>query len=299
MNIQTSELESATTGLDRENMATEDPSPSRLLETEEVLPCKLSDFQSMQSKLRVAIVDDEPLARARLRSLLALDDELEFIGECGSGEEAVSFILANAPDFIFLDVQMPGLDGFNVLEALPSENRPAVIFATAFDHHALDAFDVQAVDYLLKPFRRERVLMAVTRVKERLRQSITRTEEIIAPAQGIAVSEAPKKLAVRNGSRTVLVGPKEVVWLEACANYVSICVANTKLTMRSTLTAVADRLPRESFLRVHRSFVINLEHVREVIRCGNGEAVVVMSNGRELPVGRTFKDNLETRISLR
>lgn len=242
-------------------------------------------------------MDDEPLARTRLRSLLSSDPEISVIGECESGTEAVEVIHASQPDLVFLDVQMPGLDGFGVLDALASGPLPAIIFATAFDQYAVDAFDAHAVDYLLKPFRRERVQLAVARVKERKASSAPSPQSELQSLAG-SMRVPGGKIPVRNGARTVLLSPKEILWLEASANYVTVCTADAKLTTRSTLGAIIERLPENSFLRVHRSYVINVDHMRELIHCGSGEAVVVMSNKRELPVGKTYKEQLEARLSL-
>jgi len=231
-------------------------------------------------------VDDEPLARNRLKSLLAPDNEVDIVGESGSAEEALAAIQSTRPDLVFLDVQMPKADAFSLLDRLPSP-APAIVFATAYDQYAVDAFDANAADYLLKPFRRERVQIAVARVKERVWGS--------TPQQNtVRLNRVP----IRTGSRTVLLAPKEILWLEASANYVDVCTAAAKFTTRSTLAAIVSRLPSESFLRIHRSFVVNIDHARELIHCGNGEAVLVMSNRRELPIGKTYKDTLESRLSL-
>ena len=236
-------------------------------------------------------MDDEPLARIRLTSLLASDPELEIIAQCGSTAEALLVIKTQQPDLVFLDVQMPKSDGFALVDKLGS-HPPAIVFATAFDQYAVDAFDAHAADYLLKPFRRERVQLAVARVKERL-WGTTPDDPAAAPG-----SRVTNRLPVRTGSRTVLLAPKEILWLEASANYVDVCTAAQKFTTRSTLSAILSRLPADMFVRIHRSYVINLDHAREVIHCGNGEAVLVMSNRRELPIGKTYKDGLENRLSL-
>jgi two-component system, LytTR family, response regulator len=245
--------------------------------------------------LRVLIVDDEPLARERLRALLQHESAAEIIGECGSGPEAVESIRRLAPDLVFLDMQMPGCDGLQVVDQLPPERRPAVVFVTAHDKFAVDAFAVQAVDYLLKPFDRERFKTAFKRAQEHLRAKRTgeldeKLERLLAGAHTTA--RAPDRLAVKADGRVVLVKPEDVVWIEAADNYVILHLREDRLMLRETLSALEERLGTTHFARVNRSAIVHLDQIKELQPTFHGDYVVVLRNGTKLPLSRSLRGQL-------
>jgi two-component system LytT family response regulator len=225
-------------------------------------------------------VDDEALARRRLSSLLSLEPDFEVVGQCADGKSAVDSITRLEPDLVFLDVQMPGMSGFDVLEAVGERHAPAVIFVTAFDHFAVKAFDAHAIDYLLKPFRRERFQSSLERVRRGLS---ARIPELLA-----ALGPAVDRMVVRSGDRLVFVRYEELEYIRASANYVRLHIGGEVRQIRETLSGMQARLPRDRFVRIHRSYVVNLAAVREFQHLGGGEYVVALRNGRRLPVGRSY-----------
>jgi two-component system LytT family response regulator len=234
--------------------------------------------------VRTVIVDDEPLARRGIRARLSAP-EFDIVGECGGGREAIESIRALAPDLVFLDVQMPEVDGFAVAEAIGAPRMPIVIFVTAFDAYALRAFDAHAVDYLLKPIDDARFADMLGRVRERMRER----------AGGVYAS----RLAVRDRGRVVLLDPREVEWVAADGDYVRIIACARSYLMRETLTAMAKRLPPPRFARIHRSTIVNVEHVRELVPLSNREFQVVMRSGVRLRASRTYDDALSELIETR
>jgi two-component system, LytTR family, response regulator len=244
--------------------------------------------------LRVLIVDDERWARRRLAALLRDEADVEIVGQCADGPSAVEAIAALRPDLVLLDVQMPGMDGFEVIEAVGAERFPAVIFATAYEEYAVRAFDAHAVDYLLKPIDEERFRRAMNRARR------TASGEVIATA-GIrtllaSLGERPRHLrwlAVHGGSRVVLVAVAEVDWLEADGNYVKVHTAGRAYLLRDTMQSLESKLDPECFLRVHRSAIVNLARVREIQPWFRGEQVLVMRDGARISVGRRFRGRLD------
>jgi two-component system LytT family response regulator len=238
--------------------------------------------------LRVAIVDDEPLARERIRSLVAAHADLEVIAECGDGVAALAAIDQLRPDAVFLDVQMPGLDGFDVLTA--AEHTPAVVFVTAYDEHALRAFDAHAVDYLLKPIDAGRFELALARLRERLR----------APAVDARVLAADlaryrgwsTRLAVRNGNRIDLVTVADLHWIEAAGNYVCLKLASSEHILRETLKSLEARLDPAVFVRIHRSVIVNIDRISHLEPIEHGEYLVTLRDGRTLYASRSFSRRL-------
>jgi two-component system LytT family response regulator len=230
---------------------------------------------------RTLIVDDEALARKHLLSLLADEQDFEMAGECADGKSAVRSIVALEPDLVFLDVQMPGMNGFEVLEALGRERLPAVVFVTAFDQFAVKAFDAEALDYLLKPFRRERFRETLTRVRRGL---IARN-----PAQLLAPTRvAPDRMVVKCGDRLVFVPFDELDFIRASANYVRLHLGRSTYDARETIAAMESRLPADRFVRIHRSFIVNLATVRELYHAGGGEYMVILRSDKQLPVGSSY-----------
>lgn len=246
-------------------------------------------------KIRVLIVDDEVWARKRIASLLKAEPDIEVVGECADGTDAVAKIAKLAPDLLFLDVQMPDIDGFDVLEAVGPEHMPVVIFATAYDQYAVRAFDAQALDYLLKPFDEGRFRRTLERARREL-QRATETPERALHALLASVQERRKyfeRLVVRSGGRIFFLKVSDVDWFEASANYVTVHVGRTKHLIRGTMTALERKLHPEQFLRIRRSAIVNLDRVKELQPWFKGEQVLVLTDGTRLTVGRAFRDRLE------
>lgn len=237
-------------------------------------------------KIRTLIVDDEPLARDRLRGFVKAEPELELAGECSSGTDAIAAIRSGSPDLVFLDMQMPGCDGLQVLASLPEDRRPAIVFATAHERFAVDAFDVAAVDYLLKPFDRDRFRQALRRVQEHLQRS-----RGAPPVE----TPAPKvdRITVKADGRLVFLKPEEIVRVEAADNYVMLHLANGRLMLRETMTAIESRLGTASFARVNRSAIVNLDQIREIQPAQHGDYSVVLRDGTKLPLSRSLRGQLD------
>lgn len=248
-------------------------------------------------KIRCLLVDDEPLVRRGIRAFLADEPDVDVIGECRNGVEALAEIQAHAPDLVFLDVQMPELDGLGVVQALRAERMPAIVFVTAYDAYALKAFEVHAVDYLLKPFDEARFRTALGRARERLGGSRDglerRLDALLADLRPPAYLE---RLAVRNGSRTLFVDVASVDWLEAADNYVRVHALGARHLIRETLKALESQLDPRRFARIHRSAIVNLDRVREVRVLPSGDHAVRLAGGAELTLGRAYREGFEARI---
>jgi two-component system LytT family response regulator len=245
------------------------------------------------TKLRVLIVDDEPLARERLRSLLQAEPAVEIIGECGSGTEAIATIRSTALDLVFLDMQMPGCDGLQVLAELPGENRPAIVFATAHEEFALDAFKVQALDYLLKPFDRERLRTALQRAQadRRVRDPGRKTGN---PAvDSIAPAPRSERLTVKTDGRLVFLKSEEIVWVEAADNYAVLHLVSGRLMLRETMAALEARLGSASFVRINRSAIVHRDQIKELQPALHGDYVVLLRDGTQLPLSRNLRGKLD------
>ena len=247
-------------------------------------------------KIRTLIVDDEPLARERLRKLLQAEPEIELVRECANGREAVAAIKKEAPELMFLDVQMPELDGFGVLTALNTEKLPAVVFVTAYDKFALKAFDIHAVDYLLKPFDRERFKAALGRALNRIKseQSGELSQRLSALLADLKPgAKAPERLAVKTAGRVVFVKLDEIDWIEAADNYVNLHVGGESHWLRETMTALETRLSAERFLRISRSTIVNVERIKELQPMFHGDYVVLLRNGTRLTLSRSYRNQLQ------
>jgi len=244
------------------------------------------------NKLRALIVDDEPLARERLRSLLRGEAGIEIAGECGSGTDAIAAIRGSPPDLLFLDMQMPGCDGLQVLASIPAENRPAVIFVTAHERFAVDAFDVQAVDYLLKPFDRERFQTAIRRAQEFLRARDPGRPPEAAAATGAPAARRNERLTVKTDGRLVFLKAGEIVWVEAADNYVVLHLTTGRLMVRETMAALEARLGTDSFVRINRSALVHRDQIKELQPGLHGDYTVLLRDGTKLPLSRSLRGQL-------
>lgn len=247
-------------------------------------------------KIRTLIVDDELLARERLRQLLEKEPEIELVGECADGQEAVAAIQKESPDLIFLDVQMPELDGFGVLQAVTGEPAPVIVFVTAHDKFALRAFEVHAVDYLLKPFDRERFQKALSRAVDRVKHR-EGPQQIQGQSAVLAELKPParplERLAVKTGGRVIFVKLTDIDYIESAHNYVELHVEKQCHLLRETLNAIEARLPAEKFVRISRSVIVNIERVKELQPLFYGEYTVTLHNGTRLTLSRRYRDSLQ------
>jgi two-component system LytT family response regulator len=246
-------------------------------------------------KIRTLIVDDESLARERLRQLLEENSEIEIIGECSDGQEALTALEKERPELVFLDIQMPELDGFGVLETIRIDPMPVIVFVTAHNQFALRAFEVHAVDYLLKPFDRERFATALNhaleQVKQRSRGEITEKQNAV-----LAELNPPKpveRLAVKSGGRVFLIKVQDLDWIEAAHNYVELHVNKQTHLLRDTLNAIEAKLPPDKFVRISRSVIVNIERIKELQPLFYGEYTVILVNGTRLTLSRRYRDKLQ------
>jgi two-component system LytT family response regulator len=255
--------------------------------------------------IRVLVVDDEPAAREGIRHLLRADADVVVIGECATGPEAVAAIRRDEPELMFLDVQMPELDGLAVLRAVGPERVPAVVFVTAYDHYALQAFEVHAVDYLLKPFDDERFRQSLERGKRLVRQGrigemgqriAALLRDYGAPAAPPASARHIERLAIRAGGRVTLLRVDEIDWIDAEGDYVRIHVGKSWHLLRETMKKLEAQLDPARFVRIHRSTIVNLERIKELQPFYRGEYVVVLQGGATLKLSRGYRVNLEARL---
>lgn len=271
----------------------------------------------MASVVRTVVVDDEPVAREAVKTLLANEPAIEVVGEAANGRDALHVIRGARPDLLFLDVQMPDLDGFEVLDRLGSEVPSAVVFVTAYDEHALRAFEVHALDYLLKPFGPPRFHAAVARALERLsaQEALTlqRTLASMVGARGEGTDPAgviatgggdgegeghPRRLAVRTGEKLVLIDVKKLDWIEAFGDYVRLHVGRQKHLVAERMHVLEGLLDPRRFLRVHRSIIVRLDGIRELYREPDGSGAIVLHDGVRLRVARGRWDALERALDI-
>ena len=251
----------------------------------------------MSTAIRALIVDDEDLARERVRTLLADDPEVRVIGEHADGHSAVEAVRREAPDLVFLDVQMPELDGFEVLEKVGPGAIPAIIFVTAYDQYAIRAFEFVALDYLLKPFDAARFRRAVERAKEQVRRrdaaaALEQLEALLCNARQLHL----ERLVVKESGRITFLKVEEIRWIEAQGNYVILHATNASPLVRRTLRELQEKLDPARFLRIHRSAVVNLDHIRELRPLFHGEYAVTLDDGTELTSSRALKDVLRRAL---
>ncbi len=250
-------------------------------------------------KIRALIVDDEPLARQRIRLLARDEPDLELIGECPSGHDALTAIQRDPPDLLFLDVQMPEMDGFELLQKLPREHLPAVIFTTAYDQHAVRAFETHALDYLLKPFKSERFKAALARAREHLTNAQASTAargllDILAARQALSAVPAAAhfltRLTIKTDDKVAVVKTADIDSIESAGNYVAVNVGKESHILRETLNALEAQLDPEKFLRISRSIIVNLDRVKELQPMFKGEHIIVLQNGKRLAMTRGLRE---------
>ena len=270
-------------------------------------------------KIRTLIVDDEPLAREGVALLLARDPEIEVVGEAADGAAALQAIRLHHPDLVFLDVQMPKHDGFEVLAALKPAERPVVVFATAHDHYAIRAFEACAVDYLLKPFNDARFAQALARAKEEWRKDRTaavgqQVEALLAQVRALTRESGPapdaaeargigataparpeyaERIVVKSGGDLHFVKTSDVLWLEAQGDFVKVQTTGQPQLVRETLQSMEQKLDTGRFIRIHRSFLVNVEHIRRVAPALYGDHTVFMSDGSKLRLSRSYRSQLK------
>jgi len=234
------------------------------------------------SRLRVLVADDEPLGRERLVRLLEQEPDADLVSVCADGQSARAAIRRHDPDLLFLDVEMPALDGFGVLRELGGGERPAVVFVTAHAHYALQAFDAQALDYLLKPFDEERFHRAYVRARERL------AARAAAPSADI-----PERLAIKNDGRVTFVRTGDIDWIEAASNYVRLHVGRETHLIRESMMGIEARLSPGRFLRIHRTTIVNLDRLRELQPWFSGEYIAILADGTRLKVSRGYREAVQ------
>jgi two-component system, LytTR family, response regulator len=241
--------------------------------------------------LKVLIVDDERLARAKLRRFLSESPEVRVVGEAATGTEALKRIHEQRPDLVFLDIRMPAMDGFEILEKLPPDARPAIVFVTAHDEHAVRAFDAEAVDYLLKPFDRSRLRRALDRTRLARKRD---PEELLGILRRLTALAAPerralRRIAVRSEGRLHSYRVEDIHWFEGADNYVRLHTGRGVHGIRETLSELERRLDPERFVRIHRSAIVGIDAIREVESLFHGDFAVVLRTGERLAVGRTYR----------
>lgn len=252
----------------------------------------------MTTSIRVLIVDDEPLARRGVRSRLRKHSDMEILAECATGKAAVTAIRERLPDLVFLDIQMPDISGFEVLRILKPDEIPAIIFLTAYDQYALDAFRVHAFDYLLKPIDDVRFESALTNARERIRNHDLpdlerRIRELLKNSGGREVARYETRFSVRTGQRIVVVSVNDIDWIEACGDYVTLHVGNRSHLLRQTMNKMESQLDPARFLRIHRSTIVQTSRIRELVALDNSEFLLRLSDGKELKTSRSYSDRIE------
>jgi two-component system, LytTR family, response regulator len=254
----------------------------------------------LPDRLRTVIVEDEPPARAGLRTLLAVDPEIELKAECGTVEEAQNALADGRTDILFLDVQLARRTGFDLLATLGALRPPAVVFVTAYDQHAVKAFDVEAVDYLLKPFDDQRFAQALARAKERVRQGRAKSlaQELAATLAPSPPAAPPRVLLLKDGARSMFLREDEIDWIEAQDYYVEIHAAGTAHLHREPLRDLEARLDPKRFVRIHRSAIVRIDRIRELQSLPSGDAAVVLRDGTELRVSRSRRDAIRAVLGV-
>ena len=261
----------------------------------------------MTSKIRTLVVDDEPVARARVLSLLRDEADIEVVGECSTGPQAVSVIEATSPDLVFLDVQMPQMDGFALARSL-GQDMPAVVFVTAYDEYALQAFEIHALDYLLKPFSAERFKSALTHVRQHIakRQAAATDRQLPTllphrqrqePEQERPGESARRdRLVIKSSGRIYFVRIQDIDWCEASGNYVRLHIGQQTHLVRGTMSHLESQLDPAQFVRIHRSAIVNVERIQELRSSFNGEYLITLNDKTRLTLSRGYREGLQARL---
>lgn len=245
-------------------------------------------------KLRCVLVEDEPPAMTRLRSLVSADPEVEIVGECRDGVEAIERIQELRPQVVFLDIQIPGLNGFDVIRRLSSP-LPLIIFVTAYDQFAVQAFEINALDYLLKPFDRQRVAEALSRARLRLESSDHDAfqQRVLSMLQAHnSEQKFLKRIMVKSAGRLTFLNTSEINWLESQGNYVQIHAGNTEFLLRETMNSIETQLNPDEFLRIHRGYMVRLDVIQEIQPTAQGNSIVILKDGTRLPLSRRYRSRL-------
>jgi len=250
----------------------------------------------MKQRIRAIIVDDEPLAREGVRLHLEAEPDVEIVGEAGTGEEAVELIETVRPDLLFLDVQMPGMDGFGVLDAVGPAHMPVTIFTTAYDQFALRAFDAHAIDYILKPYDAQRFSSAIERARMHLngRRKVQVDERLDSLIDELrARNQYLERLVVRSGGRILILRVADIDWVEAASNYVRLHAGGREYLLRETMTALESKLDPADFVRIHRSTIVRVDKIRELEPLFQGDYVVILDDNTRLTSSRGYREKLQ------
>ncbi len=254
--------------------------------------------------IRTIIADDEHLARKKLRLLLGSEPGVQVVAECQDGQQTIGAVRAHKPDLLLIDVRMPDVDGFEVLLQLTADEMPVVVFTTAYDQFAVRAFEAHAMDYLLKPFERERLHQAIERARAELLKShnrdlTNRILDLLASNGEPKINPRPTedRMVIRAGGKVVFLDLAEVDWIEAAANYVKLNVGKESYLLREGIGRVSERLDPGRFVRIHRSVIVNVSKIKELQPCDSGEYIAVLRNGKELSCSRGYRAELQRLIS--
>ena len=266
----------------------------------------------MNRKIRALIVDDELLAHKALKSMLKDDHEVEVVAECRNGNEAVKAIRELSPDIVFLDIQMPEIDGFQVIEEVGVERMPVTVFVTAFDKHALRAFEAHALDYLLKPFDHERFNTALLRAKTQVRQQTLgkisdsllavlhdikpKSNESSLKPERAAHKQSIDRIAIKASGRVYFLKTEEIDWVESAGDYLSLHTASGTHLIRETMEKFHAKLDSQKFLRIHRSTIVNIERVKDIRPFFKGDYVITLTNGKRLKSSRSYRHQLQSLL---
>ena len=250
-------------------------------------------------RIRTLIVDDEPPARDLVAALLRDEPAAEIVGECADGLEAVTAIQRLAPDLVFLDIQMPGLDGFGVLSKIPAAQMPMIVFVTAYNQHAIRAFQAHALDYILKPFEYDRFREAFRRARRQLelQDTAAQQERLLALLEDLHGEPGWDRIALREQGRVTFLKPEEIDWVESEGNYTRLHTGKKSYLLRDTMTSLETRLTAKKFLRISRSTLVNLERVKEWQPMFHGDSIVILQDGVRLTVSRTFRQGLDRVVA--
>jgi two-component system LytT family response regulator len=253
----------------------------------------------MTAIIRVLIVDDEPLARGVLREMLQSDPDVAIVGECANGKEAVQSIQELAPELVFLDIQMPEMGGFEVLDALDEGQAPHLVFVTAYDQYAVRAFEVHALDYILKPFDRERFQVSWQRAKAQVlrERTVGMEQKILSLLEDLkAGNKYLERLVIKSSGRIYFLETNEIDWIQAEGNYVSVHTGKKSHLLRETISSLENQLDPKKFLRIHRSAIVRIDRIKELQPWFHGEYHIVLHDGTQLTLSRNYRDRLQEAL---